>query len=116
MLKKARSRPSSVGFYVGCSSVPHIAEAEQRWMDDAMSPPWWGRRSASGARPASSDLEMLLPCVKLMMTRRAKLDRKSAYGKRKEEAEKAKLRAARRAHMREKIGLIPNFEKSYSHV
>ena len=31
---------------------------------------------------------------------------------RKEEAEKAKLRAARRAHMREKIGLIPNFEKA----
>ena len=31
---------------------------------------------------------------------------------RKEEKEKAKLRAARRAHMREKIGLIPNFEKA----
>ena len=31
---------------------------------------------------------------------------------RKEEAEKAKLRAARRAHMREKIGLIPNFERA----
>jgi hypothetical protein len=87
------------------------AEAEQRWMDDYVAAlvgaeeRQWRQageqrlRDVAAMRKADDDA-----------ARRARAEERARQ--RKEEKEKAKLRAARRAHMREKIGLIPNFDRA----
>ena len=80
------------------------AEAEQRWMDDYVAA-LWVRRSASGARPASSDSGCR---GHAQSGRRGSQSESRRASSAKEGGGGEGQRAARRAHMREKIGLIPN--------
>ena len=87
------------------------AEAEQRWMDDYVAA-LVGAEERQWRQAGEQRLRDVAAMRKADDDAARKARQEERLRQRKEEAEKAKLRAARRAHMREKIGLIPNFEKA----